>query len=441
MLVSDSKRCELVSWGGQRSRPLAILEPREISPAALRRPYLPVGAGRSYGDSGLIANGVAVSSSRLNSLLDLDVSSGLLRCQAGASVAQILARIVPAGWMLPVVPGTSHVTIGGAIANDVHGKNHVSNGTFGHHVRRLWLMTGEGDVCASRMHHPTLFRATIGGLGLTGLITAAEIQLQPLRGGGCILRQVRRVQAAEALLESLEDADHNFEHTAAWVDCSIGRGAVRGYVDCARAPADDGMPAEFAISRAAAVPAWWRHRVISAPTVKLFNRAHLSVQRPMADLRPVPMQRYLFPLDAVHRWNLLYGRAGFLQFQGVLPFVSSAQERVRELRRMLRLIRHAGLGSPLVVIKLFGAHRSAGILSYPRRGVNIAVDLLNRPATTRVYRQLEHIVRDVDGAIYPAKDALMHVETFRGGYPGIDTFLRSKDPLTTSLFARRMQLV
>jgi FAD/FMN-containing dehydrogenase len=379
----------------------------------VERPLLAYGQGRSYGDCCLNDGGALVPTRALDRLISFE--NGVVRCEAGATLGEILELAVPRGWFLPVVPGTRHVSVGGAIANDIHGKNHHRAGTFGRHVRRLELLRSDGRVeCAPG---DELFAATIGGLGLTGLITWAEIQLKPIRGPAMRVEAVP-FGALDEFFALSDESDKRCEYTVAWLHVLRSRGIFfRGdhAVGKARAP-----------RRKLSVP-------FSAPliidlTTEIFNEAYYAAQKLGRRSKTQHFDKYFFPLDGVAQWNRLYGKQGFLQFQCVVPS-----------REALAALLEESPPSPLTVLKKFGDLPSPGMLSFPRPGFTLALDLPNRGAETfALYIRLERIAIDAGGAIYPAKDARMSARSFARSYPRREEFERHIDPAFSSSFWRRV---
>lgn len=423
------------SWGGLRTAPaarevcLAHRSDRLPAPGALG--LLAHGLGRSYGDVALNPGGVVLRTRGLDRWIDFDRSTGVVRAEAGMSLAEVLALALPQGWMLPVTPGTRHVSLGGAVANDVHGKNHHRAGSFGHHVSRLALHRSDGETLeCSADEHADLFRATVGGLGLTGLITWVELRLIKVPGD---LMQVHTHRFATmdefwALDDQLSRAH---DHTVAWLDVGRQRGIYSASDFVASAAAVATRPAD--------APARW-HMPVTPPfsllgsmSCALFNLAYHHCPRPAVSQRPA--LAHLYPLDAVSHWNRIHGRAGFLQYQCVLP----AAQRVEALSALLALVRRSGLWSALTVLKTFGDRAPAGLLSFPLPGVTLAMDFANRgEETLKQFRLFDGLVAEAGGRLYPAKDAHMSASLFRAGFPALETFTRWVDPGFSSAFWRRV---
>lgn len=396
---------------------------------------LPRGNGRSYGDVCLDDGGTLLDARGLDRFIAFDPATGVLRCEAGVLLGTILDLFVPQGWFLPVVPGTRFITVGGAIANDVHGKNHHAVGSFDCHVRCFELLRSDGTrrICSSQ-ENADWFAATVGGLGLTGLVTWAELQLRPVPGAW-FDTETRRFDRLDDFFELSAQSEHDFEYTVAWVDCTtrgsaLGRGIFSRGNHCA-APQAAKPPHEGSLR----VPVTPPFSLVNGPTLRAFNWQHFHrapkvMQRSLQHYRP-----WLFPLDGIRDWNRMYGPRGFLQYQCVLPPLA-ASDGVREL---LDRIAGSGTGSFLAVLKQFGAIRSPGLLSFPRPGTTLALDFANQgPATFELLDRLDEVVAAAGGAVYPAKDARMSGERFRGYFPAWRQFSEFIDPAFSSGFWRRV---
>jgi FAD/FMN-containing dehydrogenase len=397
---------------------------------------LPYGNGRSYGDSCLNTGGVLIDCRRLDRFISFDANAGVLRCEAGVLLADIVAVAVPRGWFLPVSPGTRFVTVGGAIANDVHGKNHHKAGTFGCYVRCFELLRSNGDrLLCSADENPDFFQATIGGLGLTGLVTWAEIQLKQVANAYIDQETIRFGDLAEFFdLSQASDAD--FEYTVAWIDClatgpSLGRGLfMRGN----HAPAVAG-DAPKAPRKSLSVPFAPPLSLVNRLSLRAFNALYIRKQRTERVASQVHYRPFFYPLDAIGNWNRMYGPRGFYQFQCVLP----SADGTTGIADILQEIAAAGWGSFLAVLKVFGDRPSPGLMSFPRPGVTLALDFPNAGEGIRgLLDRLDRITSDHGGAVYPAKDARMSPELFRQAYPALDKFANSVDPAFSSSFWRRV---
>lgn len=396
---------------------------------------LPYGNGRSYGDSCLNDGGALLDMRGLDRVLNFDRSTGVMRCEAGVLLADILSLVVPMGWFLPVTPGTRFVTVGGAIANDVHGKNHHRTGTFGQHVLRLALRRSDrGIVLCSPTENAELFHATIGGLGLTGAILWADIQLRPIANPGVDSETIRFANLG-AFFDLSEESDRDYEYTVAWIDClahgkSLGRGLfMRGN----HASPQERLP--LPPRRTRTFPIEPPFPLINAWSLRAFNSLYYRKQMARMQRAITHYEPFFYPLDGILHWNRMYGRQGFLQYQCVVPS-DSAKESIRAL---LETIAAAKSGSFLAVLKVFGDRRSPGLLSFPRPGATLALDFPNQGQRTMdLLDNLDKIVTSAGGAVYPAKDARMSGERFRQYFPRWEEFQRYIDPRFSSSFWRRV---
>jgi len=390
---------------------------------------LPAGLARSYGDVGLNENNALLVASAMNRILAWDEKTGIIRCEAGLSLAQLLEFCVPRGWFPPVLPGTKFVTVGGAIASDIHGKNHHVAGTFGCHVRSFEIVRSDGAhaVCSAEQN-ADMYRATIGGMGLTGLITWAEIQLRPI-----ISPQIAYVGTKFHGLEeflALSQAS-KAEYTVAWIDTvSGGKNFARGiFMEGDHSAADDPLVAgkgarlPFPIDLPAAA--------LNRTTVGLFNFAFYHKQLGHRVNHFMHYDPFFFPLDAVHNWNRMYGKAGFLQFQCVIP--------AEAMGEMMRVVSKAGLSSFLAVLKVFGDVRSPGMMSFPKPGWTLALDFpIRGDRTFELFDRLAYMTLEAGGRLYPAKDARMTASQFQRFYPQWRDFSQFMDPGFSSSFWRRV---
>jgi FAD/FMN-containing dehydrogenase len=424
------------SWGHypRLSADVVSLNWRTDFPLATRpgTAMLPVGLGRSYGDSCLLDQGTLLNARGLGRLLDFDAQTGLLRCEAGVSLAEILDFAVPRGWFLPVTPGTKYVTMGGAIANDIHGKNHHKTGTFGRHVPRFELVRSDGTrMECSPTTNTEWYSATIGGLGLTGLITWAELQLRPI-----VSRKLNytgiKFKGIDEFLE-ISRASANVEYTVAWIDCVSQKSSfARGIF---RQGEHSKVAAEMKPSPKPKlhVPTYFPAMALNRLTVGVFNTLYFHRQLTHEKTASVDYEPFFYPLDGILHWNRIYGKEGLLQFQCVLP------EDSRGITRILREITESGLASFLAVIKLFGNLQSPGMLSFPRPGITLALDFpVRRDVSFKLFDRLGAITLEHGGSIYPAKDARMTPKQFQTFYPRWREFARYVDPAFSSAFWQRV---
>jgi FAD/FMN-containing dehydrogenase len=434
---------ELMSWG-RYPRATANVAPvhwRSDNPfSGLTGPCLPYGLGRSYGDSCLNDGGTLLATRTLDRFISLDLESGLMACEAGVSLGEILDLVTPRGFFLPVVPGTKHVTVGGAIANDVHGKNHHRAGTFGGHVQELQLLRSHGEriVCGPG-RDAELFEATVGGLGLTGLILSATLRLRHIGAArGWLRSETIPLENLDDFFARAEESDAGNEFTVAWIDClasnaRVGRGLLHRGNWCDEGPEE---PPRRGRARLA-IPCELPFCPLNRFSLRGFNSLYSARHRFSAATRVVPYESFFFPLDGVERWNRIYGRHGLLQFQCSVPNTAARDA----IRAMLAAIAAAGEGSFLAVLKRFGSTPSPGLLSFPSEGVTLALDFPNRgERTASLFSRLYAMVAEAKGRVYPAKDALMPAEQFERQYgPNLERFRARVDPKCSSSFWRRVQ--
>jgi len=423
------------SWGGYphiQQQLVALHDRRQSLPVGAVLPY---GNGRSYGDSCLNARGVVVSTEALDKFIAFDTVSGRVSCEAGVTLQQIIDVALPRGWFLPATPGTKFVTVGGAIANDVHGKNHHVEGTFGCHLLRFELLRSDGSrMLCSATENAGHFQATIGGLGLTGMILWAELQLKPVSNNAIDVETIKYAHLRDFFALSAE-SDRDYEYTVAWVDCvasgaQLGRGHfMRGN----HAPA--GAVNMASKSGRLAVPLTPPVSLINQWTLKAFNQLYYHRQQAPRKQARVHYDPFFYPLDGIQQWNRIYGRNGFLQFQCVVP-THNSESCIAEL---LQRICQARFGSFLAVLKIFGAKRSPGLLSFPLPGATLALDFpFVEGKTLPLFAQLDEVVMQAGGRLYPAKDAAMSRATFQRGYPQWRQLDMVRDPNINSDFWRRV---
>ena len=429
------------SWGRVQNGPHWAAAPhwRDEIPALLGEQapaaVLATGLGRSYGDSGLNVGGRALAMTRLNRLIAFDPATGLLRSEAGLSLADLIAFCVPRGFYPPVVPGTSYVTLGGMVANDVHGKNHHAAGTIGRWVTAIDLARSDGSqLRLTPTQHADLFSATIGGLGLTGVITEIEIRLRPIQSANMEVEDIPFADV-EAFFDLARESEGSWEYTVAWIDCvSAGRKLGRGIFTRARHAADGPLeagPAGARLSMPIDLPRW----AFNSASIGLFNEVYWRRKAQRRGTRRQKLTKILFPLDSISRWNRMYGSGGMYQYQCVVP-PDSASDAVRAL---LAQASAAGEGSFLAVLKTFGGVASPGLLSFPMEGATLALDFPNRgERTLALMERMDRVVAEAGGRLYPAKDGRMSSAMFKSGYPNWRRFAAHVDPAFSSGFWRRV---
>jgi FAD/FMN-containing dehydrogenase len=390
------------------------------------------GMGRSYGDVCLNPDGLLWLTTGLDHLIAFDDNTGRLICEPGILLRDIQRLFIPRGWILPVTPGTQMVTVGGAIANDVHGKNHHVLGSFGDHVQQIKLLRTEGEIieCGPQLK-PDWFSATVGGLGLTGVIVEAEIQLRRVASPWLETETLPYGNLKE-FFQLADDSEINWEHTVSWIDCISGGGGrglfMRGNPSVAiERPEPEGqkrtMPFVPPVS------------LINRLSLRPFNIAYYNLKKMQAGRAISHYESFFYPLDNLLEWNRMYGPKGFFQYQSVVPR-EVGQDAVQA---MLKEIAHSGDGSFLAVLKTFGNRQSLGMMSFPQPGVTLALDFPNNgERTQKLFKRLDAIVSEAGGRIYMAKDARMPRDLFEKGYPRLNEFLKYRDPGISSELSRRL---
>jgi len=425
------------SWGRYpRVRQRTVeLHRRENLLAAGDGSWLPHGNGRSYGDVCLNDGGTVLHTAGLDRFIAFDPATGVLRCESGVQLHEILALTVPQGWFLSVTPGTRFVTVGGAIANDVHGKNHHVAGSFGDHLRAFELLRSDGTrLHCTSSENTDWFAASIGGLGLTGLVTWAELQLRRI-ASPLIAAQSIKFGRLDEFFALSGASDRDFEYTVSWIDCaargkSLGRGIfLRGN----HAPA--GAGAARAPTHSPGLPFTPPISLVNSLSVRAFNLLYWHRQRQTMRRSVGHYAPFFYPLDGIAHWNRMYGPRGFLQYQCVVPPADAADA----LLELLDQISASGNGSFLAVLKQFGNRSAPGLLSFPRPGTTLALDFPNDNGPVfALLDRLDAVVSAAGGAVYPAKDARMSGAHFRQYFPRHEAFIPYIDPRFSSSFWRRV---
>lgn len=394
------------------------------------------GKGKSYGDVCLNEDGNIIDMGYLNHIVSFDSEKGIIKCESGITLKDILKLIVPKGWFLPVTPGTKFITLGGAVANDVHGKNHHYAGTFGSHITELELLRSDGiSYKCSAEENNELFAATIGGLGLTGIIKTVEFQLIPIETPFMYVENIK-FDNLEAFFAINEESEKLFPYTVSWVDCSTkgksmgkgiymrGRHALKSEVDKHFEMKDGALTFPIEAS------------FINNFTVKTFNKLFYAKQFSKLSTQIVPFEPYFYPLDMIDGWEKAYGKNGFLQHQFVLPYENCKEN----MNTIFKEIVNSGMSSFLTVLKSFGDAKSPGMLSFPKKGITLAIDYrMEGKKTLDLLDRIDKIIVENNGRLYPGKDARMKKEHFHQFYPNFEDFLVYKDPNFTSSFYRRIK--
>ena len=395
---------------------------------------LPVGMGRSYGDVCLLKDGTLVRTTGMNRLLGFDPVTGVLTAEAGITLAQILEFAVPRGFFLPVSPGTKYVTLGGAIANDIHGKNHHIAGTFGCHVPQFELVRSDGTrLRCSPTEHSDMYSATIGGLGLTGMITWAQLRLKPIVSRKIDYQGIQFHGIDEFL--DLTAQSQNIEYTVSWIDVtSTGENFARGIFmqgDHSQIPNELKTSPEPKLVFPIELPGW----VLNGASVGAFNTLFFNKQMKQRVSALQDYEPFFYPLDAVLKWNKMYGKRGLLQFQYAIPWEHAREGTIAILHEVAK----SGLASFLAVLKAFGDVPSPGMMSFPKPGITLALDFPIKPEKSfALFDRLAEMTNEFGGRLYPAKDARMTAAQFQAFYPQWQRFARFKDPALTSSFWERV---
>ena len=411
---------QIQGWGNYPTIDAEVLKPTSLNGcknAIENNLLIARGMGRCYGDS---ANAKHVlQTTYLDHYLHFDAKLGLVTCEAGVTLRELLKLIIPKGWFLPVTPGTSFVTIGGAVASDVHGKNHHIAGTFCQYVNSLTMLLGSGEiVTTSSVDKPDLFHATCGGMGLTGVIVSATIQLKPIRSSN-IKQTTLKADCLEAIYEQFE-VHQQSTYSVAWIDC-LERGNRLGRSILMLGEHDNDDQLEAKMRQTITVPFYMPSQLLNRWTVKAFNFLYFA-KTSHQSTAILQFQSYFYPLDQINDWNKLYGRNGFIQYQFVLPKAAG----VKEMRKILSKISESGAGSFLAVLKMFG-RQNQNLLSFPIEGYTLALDFKMNTETAVLIKELDAMVADLGGRIYLTKDALMSEQTFKDTYPKWEQFEKIKE--------------
>jgi len=419
------QRDQLAGWGRYPSAECAVSEPSDlrqlIELLTGTASLIARGNGRSYGDSSLNLAQV-VKMRRLDHMLSFDGTQGVLTCEAGTLLSDVIDTLLPRGWFPSVTPGTKQVTIGGLIAADVHGKNHHAVGSFCDHVESLDLLLADGRiVTCSKEENAALFAATCGGMGLTGVIIRATIRMLGVETAKIQLRTVLAANLDEAI--AVFESSLDVTYSVAWIDC-LARGARLGrsivflgnHARISELPvADRATPFAQARRMSKALPIDFPTFVLSRPAVQVFNAAYFWAHKSGTSV--VDFDPYFYPLDVVQDWNRMYGRRGFVQYQSLLPLAESREG----LNRLLAEVGKTGQASFLAVLKRMGP-QSFGMMSFPCPGYTLALDFPATPRSLALLNRLDAIVREHGGRIYLAKDARTNPAMVEAGYPRLREF-------------------
>lgn len=433
----------LQSWGRLSAVEMPVAAPGteaasvEVMRHSPQGSVIPFGAGRSYGDQPVNSGGAAIVTSGLDRILELDVVNCCVLAESGVTIGALVRACLQVGLMPPVSPGTGFATLGGCLANDVHGKNHETLGSFGQHVEWFDLLLPSGEVRRVGPDDGPLFSATVGGMGLTGLVLRLRLKLLRVRSNAVELRE-ERVPSLGDFIDRFEQVRATAPYSVGWIDAmatgaSLGRGVLE---TAAHSDADAPPHAPTRVGLPWDLPGF----VLGPLGVKAFNALYYRRIPTDGRHRRVHIERFLYPLDAISHWNRLYGRRGFFQFQCVLPDAGAP----KGLRRLLEAVSESQASSFLAVLKTMGG-AGPGMLSFPLRGYTLALDLPNRPGARELLSRLEGITLDHAGRVYLAKDATLSAAGFRRMYPRTEefsAFIEAIDPekKIASDMARRLNL-
>jgi len=405
-----SDKSFISGWGGY-----PIEEAEQLAPASVRSfqeslknqgPLIARGLGRSYGDSAI--HSVIAQTKYLDHFLKLDTTNGTLKAEAGLSLREILRVIIKQGWFLPVTPGTSFVTLGGAIASDVHGKNHHLSGTFGEHVLSMTVLLGSGEVVTtSPFVLPDLFHATCGGMGLTGIILDATIKLIRISSSQISQKTIK----SRSLEKSYEAFDENSEATysVAWIDC-LKTGSSLGRSVLLLGEHSERGDLALSFKKPITVPIHTPAFLLNKLSINTLNASYYAKAKNNRS-KDVPLASFFYPLDAIGGWNKLYGKQGFIQYQFVLP----NEGGLSNMREILKEITKSGSGSFLAVLKKFGP-ANKNLLSFPIKGYTLALDFKATSSNVSLVQRMDEIVKDSGGRVYLTKDAVTKESTFKATY-------------------------
>jgi FAD/FMN-containing dehydrogenase len=400
------------------------------------------GMGRSYGDACLNPNGGLWLTRSLDKYISFDDQNGILECECGVLLKDIQRLFVPKGWMLPVSPGTQMITVGGAIANDVHGKNHHVFGSFADSLINIQIQRTTGEIInCGPYHQQEWFAATVGGIGLTGLILKATIQLRPVQSPWLNTETIA-YESLEEFFELADNSEHDWEHTVSWIDClSTSHNATKNTINTkARGLfmrgnhaliTDKNSPLENNKKFPFTPPV----SLVNNLSLQLFNKAYFAKGKYNAGQGVQYYEKFFYPLDGLQGWNRMYGPKGFYQYQCVIP----REQGLQAVKELLNQISMSGSGSFLAVLKTFGNRPSLGMLSFPMPGVTLALDFPNHnEVTLQLLNRLDAVVKQAGGRIYLAKDARMSKEMFEHGYSKYQDFIHFRDPGISSLMSKRL---
>jgi len=413
----NKNKVKISGWGGFPKLMLDLINVRNEKHLKIIIPsigkFIARGNGRSYGDSSL--SSICVSNIQNNKILEFDNKTGVMRCESGILLSEIIEIFVPRGWFLKVTPGTKLITIGGAIASDVHGKNHHKDGCFSTSLIEIRLMLSDGSIVnCSQQERKELFLATCGGMGLTGVILEATFSLKSI-----LSQNIKQTTIKTKNLHQTFDAFEKYAdatYSVAWIDC-LSKGDAIGRSLLMTGEFSDDCDLSYSSKRVVSIPFNFPSIVLNYFSVKLFNALYYFKAKQGVSHQNVGLDSFFFPLDSVGSWNRIYGRNGFVQYQFILP----KKESLDGLTKILEKISDIGLGSFLAVLKLYGKENE-NYLSFPMEGYSLALDFKIQKGLFNFLKELDQIVLEYNGRIYLAKDSRVGKSVFEKGYPNIERF-------------------
>jgi FAD/FMN-containing dehydrogenase len=438
--LKEPTKTSLSGWGRYPSVETVLLKPDSI-PAlaeclAPQRTTTTIarGLGRSYGDAAINGSGDTVSVERLNRILAVDYETGHVVCEPGVTIEDLIVKFLPAGWFPLVVPGTKFVTVAGAIASDIHGKNHHRNGSFVNCIVSFQLITANGtNIFCSREENATLFWATVGGMGLTGFISQIEMKLERVESA-YINQKTIKTRDLDETLEAFERLEPGYQYSVAWIDClakkqKLGRGIVifgnsaeMNELNQKQYRQPFQVSNAFELSVDFEVPSYLMNKVSIGAFNEIFWSSHFGKEKECI----VPYNRFFFPLDRVHSWNRLYGKKGFVQYQCVMPFDGGRENLIK----MLEITARYGMSSFLCVLKRLGPEQ--GLLSFPKPGYTITFDMPVKPGLFDLIAEFDALLMQSDGRVYLAKDSYLNAQQFQRMYPKWDLWMDIKQKIDPS---------
>ena len=397
--------------------------------------FLGRGSGRSYGDVCLNNNGTLITTNELNKILYFDGINGFIECESGVTVKDLLEYLIPKGWFLPVVPGTSFVTIGGAIANDIHGKNHHKLGSFGNFVESINLLTSKkGLIKCSQTINKENYRATIGGIGLTGLIISVKIKLIKIENDLIDSKSIKFYSINE-FFELNSELENNNEYTVSFIDINLKTKNLRGIFHVGNHSHEI---KKYKVKKnkkiSVALPLVQSFSLINNFTISLINNLYFWINKNNVSKKQ-HYRSFFFPLDLIKNWNKAYGKKGFYQYQFVVP-IHNSKKVMKEVIDLISLFKQKPV---LSVLKTFGKIESEGLLSFPQEGLTLAMDFQNKgDKTLEMLMNLDEIIIKNGGRVYIAKDCRMDKKSFDNFYSNFDKFSEFIDPRFSSTFLKRI---